>query len=224
MNIYIVQGGALVDIKEFIGGTVKELDVHKLELLKDRLVGEYLSFVFVDEKKIPQDVFSEKVADYFEKTELKTGDAFAKLLAKYVANLDDVVKRYIPKEPSAKKGEPVPSMPRSIKYYKHAVEIKGSRNLTLKQVADYSRIMLSLYMGAIKVEMKEVLDYEFSTEELDLDKIISAMKAEKAAIGLPIGKKTLFNLEELYCTDTATFVLTMIMFYYIKNNEVEGEY
>ena len=79
-------------------------------------------------------------------------------------------------------------------------------------------------MGAIKVEMKEVPDYEFSTEELDLDKIINAMKAEKAAIGLPIGKKTLFNLEELFCTDTATFVLTMIMFYYIKNNEVEGEY
>ena len=213
-----------MDIKEFIGGTVKELDAHKLELLKERLVGEYLSFVFVDEKKVSQDVFSEKVADYFEKTELKTGDAFTKLLAKYVANLDEVVKRYIPKEPSAKKGEPVPPMPRSIKYYKHEVEIKGSRNLTLKQVADYSRIMLSLYMGAIKVEMKEVPDYEFSTEELDLDKIINAMKAEKAAIGLPIGKKTLFNLEELFCTDTATFVLTMIMFYYIKNNEVEGEY
>ena len=57
-----------MDIKEFIGGTVKELDAHKLELLKERLVGEYLSFVFVDEKKVSQDVFSEKVADYFEKT------------------------------------------------------------------------------------------------------------------------------------------------------------
>ena len=213
-----------MDIKEFVGGTVKELEAHKLELLKERLVGEYISFVFVDDKKISQDVFSEKVADYFEKTVLKTGDAFTKLLTKYVANLDEVVKRYIPKEPSAKKGGTVPPMPRSIKYYKHAVEIKESRNLTIKQVADYSRIMLSLYMGAIKTEMKEVPDYQFSTEDMDLDKIISAMKAEKAMIGLPIGKKSLFNLEELYCTDTASFVITMILFYYIKNNEVEGEY
>ena len=115
-------------------------------------------------------------------------------------------------------------MPRSIKYYKHASEIKGSRNLTIKQLADYVRIMLNLYMGAIKADMKEISDYEFATDNLDLDKIISAMKAEKATIGLPIGKKTLFNLEELYCSDTATFVFTMIMFYHIKNNEVEGEY
>ena len=213
-----------MEIKEFVGSTIKELDAHKCELLKERLMGEYLTFSFVDDKKITQEVFCEKVADYFEKTELKTGDTFSKLLAKYVSNLDEVVKRYIPKEPSAKKGEPVPPMPRSIKYYKHAAEIKGSRNLTIKQLADYARIMLSLYMGAIKADMKEVVDYDFATDALELDKIISAMKAEKTAIGLPIGKKTLFNLEELYCADTATFILTMIMFYHIKNNEVEGEY
>lgn len=213
-----------MEIKEFVGSTIKVLDVHKCELLKERLMGEYLTFSFVDDKKISQEVFCEKVSDYFEKTELKTGDSFAKLINKYVANLDEVVKHYIPKEPSSKKGEPVPPMPRSIKYYKHASEIKGSRNLTIKQLADYVRIMLNIYMGAIKADMKEISDYEFATDNLDLDKIISAMKAEKAAIGLPIGKKTLFNLEELYCSDTATFVLTMIMFYYIKNNEVEGEY
>lgn len=213
-----------MEIKEFVGSTIQELDTHKFELLKEHLMGEYLTFSFVDDSKITQEIFCEKVADYFEKTELKTGDVFTKILTKYVLNLDEVVKRYIPKEPSAKKGEPIPPMPRSIKYYNHAIEIKGSRNLTIKQLADYSRIMLSLYMGAIKAEMKETSSYEFSTDNLDLDKIISAMKTEKAAIGLPIGKKPLFDLEELYCTDTSTFVIIMIMYYHVKNNEVEGEY
>ena len=213
-----------MDIKEFIDSTVKKLDVKNLERLKEKLIGEYLKFSFVDEGKISHDIFCEKLADYFEKTEIKTGDEFTKILTKYVANLDEVVKRYIPKEPSAKKGEPMPPMPRNLKYYKHAVEIKSSRNLTMKQVADYSRIMMSLYMGAINADMKETVDYVFSTADLDLDKIISAMKAEKAGFGIPIGKKTLFNLEELYCNDTATFIIAMILFSYIKNNEVEGEY
>ena len=149
---------------------------------------------------------------------------FAKIITKYVADLDEVVKRYIPKEPAAKKGEPVPPTQRSIKYYKHALEIKGSRNLTIKQIEDYSRIMLCLYMGAIDAGMKEVGNYEFSTEGLNLEKIISALKAEKPGIAFPIGKKTMFNLEDLYCTDTVTFVITMITFCHIKNLEVKGEY
>ena len=79
-------------------------------------------------------------------------------------------------------------------------------------------------MGAIKSGMKETEDYEFATVSLDLDKIISSLKAEKSTIGLPIGKKSMFNLEESYCCDTATFVIVMIMYCYIKNNEIEGEY
>ena len=217
-----------MDIKEFIDSTVMNLDATNLEQLKEKLIGEYLRFSFIDENEVPSEAFCEKLADHFEKTEIKTGDDFAKILAKYVANIDEVVKRYVPKEPSAKKGEPTPPMPRSLKYYKLAMDIKSSRNLTIKQLADYSRIMMSLYMGAINADMKTVDKYEFPTNKLDLGKIISALKAEKPVIGLnvgklAIGKKVMFNLEDLYCADTATFVITMIMFCYIKNNEMEGE-
>ena len=221
-----------MDIREFLDGTLKKLDDERFEQITENLIGEYLRFSFIDENMISHEVFCEKLADYFEKTEIKTGDEFSKILMKYVANIDEVVKRYIPKEPSAKKGEPTPPMPRSLKYYRLAVDIKNSRNLTIKQLTDYSRIMMSLYMGAINAGMKEVDKYEFSTEGLDLGKILSAMKAEKPgiglpigkpAIGLPIGKKIMFNLEDLYSTDTATFVIAMIMFCYIKNNEMEGD-
>lgn len=94
-----------MDIKEFVDSTVKKLDSKNLERLKEKLIGEHLNFCFVDEDMITQDVFCEKLFDYFEKIEIKTGDEFAKILTKYLANLDEIVKRYIPKEPSAKKGE-----------------------------------------------------------------------------------------------------------------------
>lgn len=213
-----------MEIKEFIESTVKNLDTKYYEYLKEKLLGEYLIFGFIPEDKLLKDAFCEKLMDYFEKVEIVVDEKFPKLLAKYVANLDEVVKRYIPKEPSAKKGEPIPSMPRSIKYYKHALEIKGSRNLTMRQVEDYSRIMLSLYMEAVNSGKKEVSEFKFSTEGLELDKIISALKTEKPGIAFPIGKKKLFNLEDLYSTDTLTFIMTVIMFCHIKNQASKGEY
>jgi len=210
-----------VNIQDFIGYTVKGLDDKLIDVLKEKLSGEYLTFHFVDSSKISKWGFCEKMVDYFEKVEIKTGDDFSKLLIGFVSNLEEVVKRYIPKEPSTKKGEPVPAIPRSLKYYKHALEIKSSRSLTLKQIVDYSRIMLCLYMGTINNGMKSVNDYMFSTDRLNLDKIINALKAEKAG---GIRKKSLFNLEDLYCSDTATFIITMIMYCHIKNLEIEGEY
>lgn len=212
-----------MEIKEFIGSTIKEMDKKYFEYLKEKLTGEYLSFGFVDEDRISKDVFCEKLMDYFEKVEIKVNDKFSKLLRKYVADLDEAVKKYIPKEPAVKKGEPMPPIPRSIKYYKYAMEIKGSRNYTMKQVDDYSRIMLGLYWGAVNAGQKEINNFEFSTESLNLDKIISALRIEKSGISLPIGKKTMFNLEDLYCTDTVTFVIIMIMFCHIKNHEINGE-
>lgn len=212
-----------MEIKEFVKETVNEIKIEQFMALKDKLLGEYLVFTFVPEEKISQDIFSEKVCDYFEKLELKTASSFDKIFQKYVSDWDDIVKRFIPKEPAAKKGTVPPPTPRPRKYYARAMEIKNSRSMTIKQKMDYSRIMMCLYMASIDNEEKEIDDFEFSSTCLKLDRIITAMKAEKPR-GLSIGKKTMFDLSELYCNDTATFILTMIMFYYIKSNEIIGEY
>ncbi|WP_024865681.1 hypothetical protein [Butyrivibrio sp. FCS014] len=215
-----------MEIKDFVKETVNEIKSEQFMALKEKLLGEYLVFTFVPEEKITQDIFSEKVCDYFEKLELKIGSSFDKIFQKYVSDWDDIVKRLIPKEPATKKGTvPLPT-PRPRKYYERAIEIKNSRSMTIKQKMDYSRIMMCLYMASIdNAEEKEIDDFEFSPTCLKLDRIITAMKAEKpGGLNLPIGKKTMFDLSELYCTDTATFILTMIMFYYIKSNEIIGEY
>lgn len=212
-----------MDVKEFIGSTVQGLSNKTLESLKDKLVGEYLTFYFVDEKRITREVFCEKLADYFEKVEKDNLTSFGKFAAKYAGTMDEVVKHYVPKEPTARKNEVAPPIPRSTKYYKRALEIKNSRNLTMKQLTDYVRIMLCLYMSAINSGMKEIEKFNFASSCLELDKIINALKDEKGGRGLSLSKKPTFNLEEQYSTDTATFVLTMIMYYYIKETDTEGE-
>ena len=62
-----------MEIKEFIAEMVNNLDTKYFNLLKNRLSGEYLTFYFVEEEKISTEVFGEKLADYFEKIEIKTG-------------------------------------------------------------------------------------------------------------------------------------------------------
>ena len=73
-------------------------------------------------------------------------------------------------------------------------------------------------MGAINNKMTGIDEFRFSSEELDLNQIIKALKAENESV---LKKKPLFNLEDLYCTDTTTFVIAMIIYYHIKNNEME---
>lgn len=212
-----------MEIKEFVSGTIKALDKQSFEKLKEKMIGEYLSINFIDENAIDTDVFAEKVYDYFEKVELDSGNEFEKICSTYMNNWKDVVERYMPKEPSAKKGEPVPPMSRSLKYFKYTIETINSRNITMKQLAEYSRIMMSLYMKIIKSGMKEVDNFDFSTDNFDLDKILSSLKAEKAGTIIPIGKKNYFDIKEPYCTDTATFVITMIMFYFIRTKAIKGD-
>ena len=213
-----------MNAKDFIDGTVRKLDQELFEEVKDRLVGEYITFSFIEDGKIYPNVFAEKLCDYFEKLGLKTRDDFEAILKKYMSNWDELVGKRIAKEPATKKNEALKPIPRARKYYNHIIEIKKSRNITIKQIVDYSRIMMCLYTTIINEEYAEITDFGYPVEILSLDKIIASMKAEKPNGLLGIGKKTMFDLTDLYCSDTSTFVLTMIMYYFIKNNAVEGEY
>lgn len=215
--------GCFLEVKGFIKSTVNDFEDKYFEVLKEKLVGEYISFSFIEDNDITIAIFSEKLFDYFEKLQLKTGDNFDKFILKYVSDLDGMVSRRILKEPQAKKNESEEPTPRSRKYYNYALDIKNSRKLTIKQILDYSRIMMCLYMSIINKKYNEIDDFEYSSECLNLDKIIASMKSEKPYGVKNFGRKTLFDIKELYCSDTSTFIITMIMFYYIKNNEVLGE-
>ena len=186
-------------------------------------MGEYVVFSFVKDEMISREVLAEKLYDYFYHLELKEKLSFDDIFRKYVSDWNEIIKRYIPKEPQAKKGELPQPIQRSRKYYIYAMDIKSSRNLTIKHALDYSRIMICLYCAVIKKGHKTINDFDYSMKSWNIDKLIAAMKIEKARVH--IGKKRqMFDISELYCTDTASFILTMIFFCFIKNDEVEGDY
>lgn len=212
-----------MEAKEFIESTVSKLNDELFFALKERLVGEYISFSFIDDEKIDKNILSEKLCDYFEKLEIKTKKQFESILQSYMGSWDDLVGRRIAKTPSTKKNEPPAPVPRARKYYEKIQEIKKSRNLTQRQIVDYTRISMCLYSSIVEANLGEITDFGYPTKCLELDKMIASMKAEKP-FGIAIGKKSLFDITDLYCEDTGTFILTMIMYYHIKNNEVEGEY
>jgi len=221
--VIFIAGGICVNSKSFIQSTIIKLDDIYFEELKEKLLGEYLSFSFFEDADVTREILAEKICDYFDKLELKTGRTFEKYVYEYASNWDKLVSGKVAKEPQVKKNETPLPVPRARKYFKYASEIiKSSRQLTVKQLLDYSRIMMCLYMAIVTGKSKEITDFEYSTDVLSIEKLVSSMKSERATVPIKIGKKLMFDTEELFSSDTCTFILTMIMYYHIKNNAVLG--
>lgn len=213
-----------MEISKLIKETIGVMSDSIFEALKGKLIGEYITFSILDGNMITKGVFSEKMCEYFEKIELKNSDGFDKLIAEYLSSWDDIVEDRIVKETqSQNEGSPaVPS--RAGKYYSHAENLKESRSITVKQLTDYARIMMCLYMSIIEKKFEKVEDFEFSSKCMDIDKIVGAMRKEKASSVLFFGGGAKFDTSDLYSMDTGVFVLSIILYYHIRNNEIEGEY
>ena len=209
---------------EFVKATVNTLHPDVFEQIKTVLIPEYLSFSIIPEDSITLAVLSEKLCDYFEKLELKTGKKFEKYEESYLKDLDSIVERRIEKTPQPKKNDPTPVIvPRTRKYYEKAVSLKKARNLSTGHLVDYTRIMLCLYTAIIKNDFKEIGNFDFSSDCLNPIEIIEAMKNEQEPVAIKIGKKQRFDIKDLYCTDTCTFIMTIALTYKILNDRVQEE-
>lgn len=209
-----------MDYSEFIKTTVNTLKPDTYDQIKQILIPEYLNFSIIPEEEITLGILSEKLCDYFEKLDLKTGKSFDKYVESYLKDLDSIVERRIEKTPQPKKNDPTPVIvPRARKYYEKAVSLKKTRTLSTSNLVDYTRIMLCLYTAIIKNGFKEIGNFDFSSDCLNPLDIIDAMKNEQ----VKIGKKSKFDIKELYCSDTCTFILTIVIIYKIINDRVQEE-
>ena len=209
-----------MDYCEFIKSTVNTLKPNMYEQINQILIPEYLSFSIIPEEEITLGILSEKLCDYFEKLDLKTGKSFDKYVESYLKDLDSIVERRIEKTPQPKKNDPTPVIvPRARKYYEKAVSLKKTRTLSTSNLVDYTRIMLCLYTAIINNGFKEIGNFDFSSDCLNPLDIIDAMKNEQ----VKIGKKSKFDIKELYCSDTCTFILTIVIIYKIINDRVQEE-
>ena len=198
---------------DFVVETIGSFDDNTFEILKKVLLGEYLSFSIIKEDKVSKEELSEKVCDYFEKMTIKTGKSFDKLIEAYTKGIDYVVGNKIAKAPRAKKNSQMKEdMPRAAKYYEKALKIKNSRNLSTRNLIDYSRIIFCLYMEIIKNNYTVINNFDFSANVLKPDAVINGMKMKPDFL---IVKKKYFNIKELYSIDTCIFIIAIILLYTI---------
>ena len=213
-----------MDYKEFVESTVNNMQPDVFEQIKTVLIPEYLSFSIIPEDGITPAILSEKLCDYFEKLELKAGKSFDKYVESYLKDLDSIIERRIKKTPQPKKNDPTPVIvPRARKYYEKAASLKKARTLATWVLVDYTRIMLCLYSAIIKSGFKEISNFDFSSDCINPLNIITAMKNEQVPVAIKIGKKQKFDIKDLYCSDTCTFMLTIILAFKILNDRVQEE-
>lgn len=207
-----------MDHKEFIRETIITFDDESFELLKRSLVGEYLRFTFVEESGITKNLLAEKVCDYFETVEQKSFKTFDKLIESYAYDLKTIIERRIAETPKKKRKTAEPTKePRARMYYKKAGEILHSRDLTVRNLIDYTRIMMCLYMSIIENGYKVIQDLDFSADSLDNNRIISSMKTEKKSGVRKNSSRALFDTRDLYEMDTCTFIMAIILLQTIVN-------
>lgn len=201
--------------KEFLKKTVIQLDDDLFGELKKLIVGKYISFPFIKKESITKETLAEKLFDYFGKK--KDKERFDSLLKKYISDLDSMVKDKIVNAPKANKENPAPTIPRSRKYYVAITERKDI--ISIKNMTDYSRIMMCLLMAIINNNNKEIDDFEYSTQCLDIKKLINTITTENK---VKKSKKGWFSFYD-DTFDTCSIIILIIMFCYIKNNEIVGE-
>ena len=203
-----------MEYKEFVERTINQFDEERFVSVRQSLIGEYIRFNCLKEDEITKPVLAEKICDYFEKLEYKTSKQFDKQLQAYTSGLNSIVEDRIAKTPKQKKGETPVEDPRARKYYDKATSILKSRDLTVRDIIDYTRIMLCLYTAIIDNKYKPIENFDFSAEVLRQEKIVNSMKDEKTK---GIVKKRRFNTEELYSLDTCVLIFTIIMLHTIAN-------
>ena len=229
-----LNGDNEMDYKQLVNSTINRMDQPSFDAVKKALVGEYLSFSIISEYNITREILSEKVCDYFEKFGLKSvlpvekqvdkqiDSQFNGQIENYLRTWDSIVNPKVRLTPRPRKNGQAPAEPRARKYYDKAWSIKSSRVLSVRNLIDYSRIMMCLYVAIVENKYKAIEDFDFSIDKLVPDKIIDDLKRYKVEIG-PI-RNNRFNLEELYCPDTCFFILVIIVLYTILNDRVVGEF
>lgn len=209
---------------DFVKITIESMDAPSFEVLKKALIGEYLKFSVIHDEEVSKEELAEKMCDYFEKMELKTGKNFDKQVDAFIKGIDYIVGKRVAKTPKPKKNDTTPIIvPRARKYYEKAISIKNSKNLSSRNLIDYSRLMFCLYTEIVKNKYKEISELDYSANCLKPDSIIEWMKNEYD-IQVKNLKKNHFDIKELYSIDTCTFIISIIILHTIMSEKVQGDY
>ena len=211
---------------KFVCTVIDNLSQELFDELKDLLIPKFISFSVIKNENITKEILKEWLINYFSYIELsfvdhKIKDHFNAILGVFISELDSVIKDKIAETPKKKKKDTsLPKTPRARKYYEKFASIKESTEISFDAVVDYTRIMLCLYSSIIKNEYNKIDDFDYSFSVVNVQEIITAYCSDFKS-HLPITSKPYVNQFKL---NNYSSIILMLLYYYIKANEVVGEY
>lgn len=207
-----------------------EIEDDLFEEMKSMLLEKYITFSIVSNEKITKEMVCEKLCDYIEKTLIKTDKSFDSLMNKYMDALEDLVKDYL-ENPSGEdeNGKSVSLDSRATKYFKQAEQKRKDKDHPFVGLEDFSRVMFCLYTAIIKNKRQPIQDFEYAFSCVKCQSLINAMESEeikeKRIFNIKVADSTKrFNLKKKYNIDSFIMVMTIMMYYHLKNKEVRSEY
>ena len=208
----------------FINSTVMQLDTENVEGLKRVLLEGQLCVTFWNPEDISKEILSEKLSDYFEKVEIKTGKAFEKHIEAYYSNLDSIVGSRVESTPKPKKNDSTPVVvPRARKYYDKAMKIKG-QEVSTRHLIDYTRLMMCLYVAIIKNNRHPISNLDYSADCIVPAEVLNEIQKEDLVVlGKRVSKKR-FDVSDCYGADACTLVVTAILLHKIMSDKIQEEY
>ena len=208
-----------IDVVSFVDATIRNIANPWLEELKDMLLDDYINFSVMEAEMISNDILAEKLCDFFKMVEIRSGKAFEKQIELYMNELNAIVEPKIAKALPPKKGEENSVIvPRARKYYEKAIKYKDFKNLTMTQLEDYSRLMMSLYASIIENKGQIIENFEYNADNLDPVKIIDAMENEEV-MGI-LAKKKKFDMSDPYGSDRSIIIISILLLWAIVNERV----
>ena len=198
--------------QEFVENTICQMAPSSFELTKEILLEEKLiAFSVIKPNKAGIDALAEKICDFFETFEIKANRTFSKQIEAYMNELDAIVAPRIGRAAQPKKGDTTPPVvPRARKYYEKYLAYKAYKEISVTQLLDYTRIMMSLYAGSLKHEGEPIENFDYSAKCLDVKTLLDSLRKEETFILIPQNKKKRFELKDKYAIDSCILVMLVI--------------
>ena len=196
-----------MEVRELIENTWLEFD----DVTRDCVLLDLNNFIeFKSMKEPSREGIAEKLYDHFEKVELKNKANFNKLVKWYFKKINEILEYRI------ENAEP---KTHAQKYYERAISISKSKQVSFQDVVDYTRIMMTLYMEAIKNQTESIFDFNLSKDWLDLDCILTCIREETIPLEGLNRRIYCFDTTDLYGYDSNILLILTLLLYKLNGEE-----
>lgn len=196
-----------MEVQELIENTWLEFD----DVTRDCVLLDLNNFIeFKSMKEPSREGIAEKLYDHFEKVELKNKADFNKLIKWYFKKINEILEYRI------ENAEP---KTHAQKYYERAVSLSKSKQVSFQDIVDYTRIMMTLYMEAIKNQTESICDFDLSKDWLDLDLILTNIREETIPLEGLNRRIHCFDTTDLYGYDSNILLILTLLLYKLNGEE-----